>query len=194
MADAQNPNNKPPGAGKPAPAAAKPAPAAAGAKPAPGGKPAPAAPGAKPAPGGKPVPPGGAKSAPNPTAKPGAPAAAAPTTPTPAPAMPSPIDDALTRVQAMREEMEKLQVSAKTLKGQLSNYDPNITRELKKQNDEFEKKIAELEKALQFLALEALQPTTSENSILASEILRTAVIDYCKENNIKVELWKNIES
>jgi hypothetical protein len=113
--------------------------------------------------------------------------------PVPSPA-PSPEAAANARIKDLQARIIALQTEVKMLQGRFSNRDPRLLRLIKAENAELGARAQLLEKALQGLMLDALEPRNAEEEATRYSILREATVELCKNTNVDPEIWKSLAS
>lgn len=113
-----------------------------------------------------------------------------------APAAPqaSPEDEVKARVKALQTQAEALENEIKTMRGRISNRDPEALKDLQKENEELKARSLRLQKILSGILVENLRPSQISDEKVRHEILRQAAISYFRKANIDPEIWKSIAS
>ncbi|MEK6579914.1 MAG: hypothetical protein AABZ55_11860 [Bdellovibrionota bacterium] len=121
-----------------------------------------------------------------------------PNKPEPAPAdasqKVSPEVEAAARIESLKKQIVETEKKLRVAHGKITNRDPEQNLKYKLENEELVKRQTALERALLSLAMDSDKPRRAEDETLHYEILRKAVVDFCKNTNVDPELWKSIVS
>ena len=97
-----------------------------------------------------------------------------------------------TEIAQLRIDVESHRREVRTLLGKIANREGHHQVRLLEENATLKSRITLLEKALVFLSQERLKSRSHEESKRRTEVLRQALIEYCKQTKLDQELWKSI--
>lgn len=115
-------------------------------------------------------------------------------TPPPAPAAQATEAEVQARINNVQEAIKKIEGEIKSIEGKIANNNPTEIAEIQAENNLLQGKVEQLENFLFALILEAYQGSQLEAMKMKGEVLRLSAVEYFKKANIKIEIWKNIES
>lgn len=105
-----------------------------------------------------------------------------------------PEKEAEARVKTLKDQARALEHQMRSTEGRVKNRNPHALKKTQAEVALLTERLNKLEQVLYALFVDAVKARSADELKAKYDQLRLSTIDFCKRNNVDVELWKNIAS